>query len=459
MNNLIKYFLVLLIIAGLSSGCENFLTPSMDQQKTTETAVNNLANLESVVKGAHEQLIQGGIYGRDFIVSPEVMADNAYSNANSGRFVTQDNVDYTVNSGYPTGVWDSFYEVIAATNFTLKASKNLDPSSEVDHIKGQAYAIRALAHMNLLLSFGQQYVSGGDKSKGVPYVTAYAEGNTYPPRNATSEVWTKIGEDLQQAVGLMDKSKFDPTLMNYWAARALQTRYYLYTEEYEKVKTVAEEIINSANFSIIDASSYISKWSSSVPGSLLELAFTSSSRLGINSIGYVYLNTEYGDISVTDDLYNSYSSGDIRLNLYSLDDTEAAPFYRMTGKFVYPQGEDNIPVIRYAEVILNYAEALAQNPATQPQALAQLNKITSNRNAPAYSAGTIENVLQERRLELAMEGHRLFDLVRTERDIPVGDSDSYRGSVIPYGDYRLALPIPNVEIQANSNIEQNKGYK
>lgn len=459
MKQLTKILLVLLVAAGISSGCDSFVSPSLDQSKSTETAVNNVTNLKDVVKGGMDQLTQGGLYGRDLIVNPSVMSDNAYSNANSGRLVSPDQVNFTENSGYASGVWDSFYEVIASANFALQASENLEASPEVDDAKGQAYALRALAHMQLLVNYGQQYVSGGDMGKGIPYITSYAKGeDQYPSRNSVSEVWDKIGSDLKDAVDLMDKSQFDPTLMNYWAAKALQTRYYLYSEQYPKVKTAAEEIITSGNFGITGAGNYTSEWASGIPGSLLEVAFNSSTRQGINSIGYLYLDTEYGDASVTNDLYNAYDPADVRSGLYKQDNTETPAFYRMTGKFVNPQGEDNVPVIRYAEVILNYAEALAQEPATQSKALAQLDKITSKRNAPGYGAGTVNNVLKERRLELAMEGHRFLDLARTGRDIPFGDSESYRQSVIPSGDSRLALPIPNVELQANSNIEQNKGY-
>jgi hypothetical protein len=87
--------------------------------------------------------------------------------------------------------------------------------------------------------------------------------------------------------------------------------------------------------------------------------------------------------------------------------------------------------------------------------------LTDNRydGASPYTAPvTVDDVLAERRLELAMEGHRLYDLMRTGRDLASGDGSSYRTQSIPYGNYLLALPIPDAEIRANSNVTQNEGY-
>lgn len=453
MKKIIRYLFALLIIAGVGSGCDNFLSPSVDQNKPVEGAIQSGSDMQAVVYGAYDDLNRVELFGRDFLVSAEAMTDNAFSNGNSGRFITQDQVNFTVNSGYALGVWQYFYETIADANIAINA--DIASSPEVDEYRGQAYAVRAFAHMNLLLAFGQQYVAGGDASKGIPYVTTYNEGDFYPPRDPIADVWTKIGQDFDSAVSLLDPNNFKVTEMNYWAVRALQTRYYLYTKQYDQVKTVAEEIINSGNFSITPAGQYVADWESgSGPESLFELAFTTTDRLGTDNIARIYRDTNYGDVEVSADLYNAYDPNDVRLGLYSDD----AGTYRMVGKYFDELGSDNVRIIRYAEVILNYAEALAQDPATQPDALTELTKITSNRNEPAYTSGTVDNVLRERRLELAMEGHRLYDLARTGRDIPVGDTRSYRTSTISYGDYRYALPIPDSEIRANSNVTQNEGY-
>lgn len=456
MNRITQYFLVLLLFAGVSAGCEDFLSPSVDQNKPTDTAIESEEDLESVVYGAYDDLNRVEAYGRDFYVSGDVMSDNAWSNANSGRFVGQDQFDFTVNSAYAEGAWDVFYEAIAGANLAIAA--DLESSDTVDQIKGQAYAIRAFAHFNLLMAYGQQHVDGGG-DLGVPYITDYrtaeeAEGDDYiPERDSYDDVLENVESDLGEAVSLMDSENFDPTEFNYWAARALQTRVYLYTEQFDEVIPIAEEIVEDGDFEITPAEDLVSTWESGEgPESLLELAFTGTDRLGTDNISRIYRDTNYGDVQVTSDLYDQHEDDDVRLDLYSSGDEG----YRIVSKYADENGSDNVRIIRYAEVVLNYAEALAEE-GDEVEAKEQLDKITSNRNVDNYTTASVENILEERRIELAMEGHRLYDLIRTERDIEAVD-DAGQTEDINYGDYRLALPIPENEIRANSNIEQNEGY-
>ncbi len=463
MKNYIKYLVVLLLVAGVNSGCEDFLTPSVEQNKPTETAVESVSDLEAVVYGSYDDLNRVELYGRDFYVSGDVMSDNALSNGNSGRFIDQDAFNFTVQSGYALGVWDVFYETIAGANLAIGA--DLESSPEVDHLKGQAHAIRALSHMNLLLAFGQQYVSGGDPSNGIPIKTEYltadeAEGDDYiPSRDAVADVWAAIESDLNTAVSLLDPSSDVAVELDYWAARALQTRYYLYTGQNDAVIPIAEDIINNSGYSITSAGSLVDVWETgSGPNSLFELAFTTTDRLGTDNIARIYRNTNYGDVEVTDDLYNAHASDDVRLNLYSSD----GDVHRMVSKYSDELGSDNVRVIRYAEVVLNYAEAIARGGSgAQESAFQALSRLTNERYTggnPYTAPVTVDDVMFERRLELAMEGHRLYDLLRTGQDIEPGDGSSYQGSTIPFGNYLLALPIPDAEMRANSNMTQNEGY-
>lgn len=469
MKNIIKYLVALLLVAGISSGCDNFLSPSVDQNKPTDSAIKSVNDLQAVVNGGYDYLNDTEVYGRDFYVSGDVMSDNAFSNGNSGRFVGQDQMLFTVNSGYAAGVWEKFYQAIGTANLALNAEVEGDG---VEAVKGEAYALRAFSHFNLLLAFGQQYVDDGDPAKGVPYVTTYGESEKYaPPRDPIADVWSNIESDLNSAVDRLDPGSFNATSLNYWAARALQTRYYLYTGQYDQVVTAAEDIINNGGFEITAAGDLVDTWASGEgPVSLFEIAFIKTDALGTDNIARIYRPTNYGDVEVSEDLYNAHASDDVRLGLYGqpgetvqtlLGPVEIAG-YRMLGKYTDETGSDNVRVIRYAEVILNYAEALANGASGQMTATEALNMLADERyeNGSPYTAPvSVDDVLQERRLELAMEGHRLYDLLRTGRDIAVGDASSYRSDTVPYGNYRVALPIPDAERRANSNVTQNKGYE
>lgn len=93
------------------------------------------------------------------------------------------------------------------------------------------------------------------------------------------------------------------------------------------------------------------------------------------------------------------------------------------------------------------------------QALAELNKIPANRNAVTYTNATMQNILLERRKELAFEGFRFDDIARTGMDMPLVDNLRQRYGNVKFGEYKYAFPIPDAEISANSNVKQNFGYK
>ena len=117
-----------------------------------------------------------------------------------------------------------------------------------------------------------------------------------------------------------------------------------------------------------------------------------------------------------------------------------------------------------AKILLNRAEALARTTGVTQEAVTLLNTVrnrSKGASTPAYTVASFANaqalinaILLERRLELAFEGHRYYDLLRTRQNIPA------RGTApaVPYGDNRVVLPIPQVDIQNNPNLVQNPGY-
>lgn len=465
MKNIFKYTLALLLLAGIGTSCDNFLEPSVDQNKPTETAIQTVDDLKAAVLGVHSTLNNISLYGRDYVAGTAAMSDNAVSNGFSGRFQPHSAMSYTVNSGYASGLWNSFYSAIANANIAINAE--IESSAEVEHVKGQAIALRAFAHMNLLLNFGQQF-SGGNL--GIPYITTYNEGNLYPPREPVADVWTKIGQDFVDAASMMDPAfdNGDPGYINYYAVKGLQSRYYLYTGEFNKAISAADVVINSGNFTLVAAADLAATWASgSGPNSLFEAVFTSTDRTGTDNLARMYTASNYGDVEATPDLYNAYDPADARFALLAdstAGTTQNHGDYRMTGKYVDELGTDNVRILRYAEVLLNKAEAYARrnNGTDRAEALSIINNLSSTRGSgTVYTSGSPDEVLAERRLELAMEGQRYFDLLRNGKDIPfisTGKVDFATGADISFGSEILALPIPQTELNANSQMVPNPGY-
>lgn len=460
MKRIINKFMGAFLVAGsvvVSSCTTEDLNPTLAQEKVTADAVGSVEDLEVILLGAYNRMTSSGYYGRDYIVTNEVRTPNVFSNSNSGRFTTEATFAYLPNSTY---LWDNAYQVIGSANVIINADldnlsgtggaePNLD---QARHIQGEAYAIRALAHFDLLKTYGQEHVGG---NLGVPYVTEFLGEDQLPSRNTIAENRASIMEDLDTAFELMSEDFYDPSkvTMSKYTAPALKSRVAVYFEMWQEAKEAAEEVINSGRYSIVPAQNFVESFANEgAQNSIFELAFSSTDNAGSNSLEFIYRGGVYGDISVTEEAFNMYESEeDVRTDILGTETIRSGPQLRNMGK--YPERSSNVPVIRYEEVILNYAEAKFE--LGEDDALQWLNMIPEHRNANTYDTVTKENILEERREEFIFEGLYFWDLLRTGQDI---ERAGIQEVTIPYGDFRLAYPIPFVELDANSNIEQNPGY-
>ena len=175
MKNIYKYLLIFTASALVVSCGESDLEPTLALDKDLDSGINSAADLGFVLNSAYDRMSVSGYYGRDQIIMGEVRTDNAFANGNSGRFARSD-MDYLPN-GF--GPWYSIYRVIAITNIVINAdTSNLTGSAaQITHIQGQAHALRALAHFDLLQDYGQHFIDGqgGASSLGIPYVKTYKD--------------------------------------------------------------------------------------------------------------------------------------------------------------------------------------------------------------------------------------------------------------------------------------------
>ena len=451
-----KYKIFALLFAMTIGACTTEdLDPSTEQNKPVEGGITSVTNVYGLLKGAYSGMTGSGYYGRDYIINNEVRTDNAFSNGNSGRFTTEASFSYNANTGF---FWDDAYRVIASANIIISQDET-GLTGDLDyltHMKGEAYAIRALVHFDLLKQYGQMHTGG---TLGVPYVTEFKGEDLFPARNTIDEDMAMIFADLDTAFSLMDENFYDSSkeFMSKYTAKAIESRVATYFSMWSRAISASEAVINSGDYSIIPASNFVSSFSSdSSANSIFELAFNSTDNQGINGLAYIYRTTSggsYGDVQVIDNVIDLYEDGDVRADILGYE----GDMLRNIGKYPDNQGYDNVGVLRYEEVILNYAEALFETGNTAA-AIVQINTITSNRNASPYTTLTKDDLLLERRKEFIFEGMRYDDLLRTGMDITKFSTQQNFTSTIPYGDHRLAWPIPQAEVDANSNITQNDGY-
>lgn len=447
--------------------CEdNDLDPTLSVNKDIAT-ITTVADLNLVISGAYDRMTSSLYYGRDILIFGDVRSDNAYSNGNSGRFVTAASMDMVDSDGYPRDTFTQIYKVIGSSNIVINstiAGTSTTETSQINYYKGQALALRALAHYDLLRLFGQQNVDGGGlTANGVAYVKEFQSDNSAPSRNTVAEVKGFIYADLDQALTLMDVdldgSKETVTTA---AVSAIKARVALYFEDWAVAKDASNKAMTAATAKgtrIAQSNEFVNTYAMPTPvNSIFELAFRDNDNQSIDGLYNIYAETNYGDIAVLQDFKNQFTASDVR-GTTSMLAVDSKNKLRNVGKFI--STSSNVPLIRFEEMVLVNAEASFMLNIADPSVLVSLNSITGNRGADLYITVTRNDILNERRKELAFEGFRFDDLARTKKDMPIVDAlrQTYddKGTIV-FGSYRYAFPIPLVETNANANAAQNKGY-
>ncbi|MHA3047204.1 RagB/SusD family nutrient uptake outer membrane protein [Riemerella anatipestifer] len=465
-----------LSLAGLSTSCgDRDLEPTLAQDKELDQ-LSTEADLKVFMNGVYSIMRDVNYLGRDYQIYGEVRSDNTFANGNSNRFVIESEFRYTPDQGYMPATWYRIYQVIGRANAVINKGPEAFSGDQdaIRHMIAQAYIIRAMAHFDLTRIFGQYYVSGegGMNALAVPYVKVFKgdPANLYPVRNTVQEVYDFAKGDIDKAISLINPAKDDYVTKNYistGSAYALLSRMALYFKDYSVAETASKKVIDLGKYSIATSSNFASTWGSKGANNWIFALYsnTSNEAVGINSLAYIYRTPPagggYGDIVGLGNLYDIYESTDVRIasNMVSEKTGDGAGEFRNLGKFPDTvNGGDDIPIFRYEEVVLNYAEALLKN-GNATLALEWLNKVPAQRNATLYTVANMENILKERRKEFAFEGMRLHDLLRTDQGVKLIDPVRQRFSAdLPAGSSQFAFPIPRTEMNVNANMKQNKGY-
>ena len=476
MKNIYKYLLIFASSALIVSCGESDLEPTLALDKDLDSGITSDADLGFVLNSAYDRMSVTGYYGRNSIIMGDVRTDNAYSNMNSGRFADSD-MDYSSNGAGP---WSSIYRVIAITNIVINADASAltgDPA-KIAHIQGQAHALRALAHFDLLQDYGQHFITGqgGGDALGVPYVKTYKDPAYLEPARAT--VASNIGDiaaDLTTGISLMsDSYNTSTSYMTKAGAYAVLARAALYAGSvdpslYATADSAAKWVIANSGATPVGASRFVSSYvTDNASNSIFELAFSGTDSRGINGIAYILRGTSYGDVRIltgdgaNPDLLDIYDTDDVRGGSDMIGTAQGYP--TMLGKFPTMNGEDNVTIFRIEEMHLIAAET-SLRAGNAADALTHLNNIPAIRGLGAgyYASATMDNILLERRKEFAFEGLRFYDLSRMGMDMPLIDSfkqlnDDLTGTPPTYGSYRYAYPIALAERNANPNMVQNYGY-
>jgi len=468
LNKIISLTVISLGIV-FSSCKKEFLDLNPYDQVPTDQAITDEGGMQAAVNGIYSALRGTNLYGRQLPFFGDILADNVFiSTTNSNRYIAQFNYTYTNANAEATGTWVSAYAAILRANNVINA--NLTTTPNVNQLKGEALTLRALLYWNLAVYYAKPYTVDPN-ADGVPLVLTY-DAFLKPARSKVSEVYNQITKDLSDAYGLLNASKNSSYVTKY-VARALQSRVALFMGDYANAKTYALDVVTNGGYTLTTAANLVNYWKNPVPNSTkVETIFEISSDVvnnnGSNALAYFYDQAGYGDAISSDDLYSKYAATDARINLF-ISGVRANQNVKIVNKFPNTTNsteKDDTKVIRYAEVLLTLAEAYYRTN-DETNAKLYLNMVAKQRD-PSFAGYTstgaqlLDDIILERRKELAFEGLRYPDLLRLNRDVVrVNINNNYVGITpltLPVSNFRRLQPIPQQELDANPNISQNPGY-
>jgi starch-binding outer membrane protein, SusD/RagB family len=500
-----KFLLNISLIALLGTSfmsCEKALEVDPRQSINSTTALNSRDNINAAIASVYSRLKSARVYGRDLVAIPEALADNGRATNKSGRLLNE--AQNIFNNHFVH--WQNSYFAIAEINLIFEAipKLNLVPAvtqTEKNAWEGQLHFLRGLFYFDLVKAYA--YIPGAlvpaqDKG-GVPIITAGVTSieqavATLPARAPIADVYALIYNDLTNAnAKLTNGGTAFPAVATKVAAQALFSRVALYNKDYTATKRWADSAILTAGSRILTPANYVSTWRSQInTESLFEVRFANNSEnIGVNEslqTSFTTLVTPgdrsrtggFGDLVPTNTLLAALGitvpangsntaaitarTSDIRNLLFEVGTTGRGVAYVECTKFIGKNGFinlDNVPVIRIAEVYLNRAEAMATvgSPVyDEVAATGDINIIRTNRGLAASpvltGAALLTEVLAQRRLELAFEGHRFFDLKRLGQNLIKGPH--YLD--VAFTDIRMLPAIPQREVDGNPNLVQNSGY-
>lgn len=466
----IKNKIVVALLALASLSCSDSFLELEDQQKVLTTeALLTLGDFNSSITGVYNVLSDADYYGRYFHLIPDVMSDDVKQNSQANRVRNYAEYVATRGDAQAEDMWEKMYEANLSLNVIINSDVKVDDDDvdDRDHIIGEAYALRGQVYFDLVRMFAQHYqFTAGANHLGVPIVLDFDRFST-PARNTVEEVYTQIINDMTKALTLMKDTprSGNKGTLSATAVKALLARVYLYKGDWTNAEAMATEVIGSGKYTLVSNANYVSSWATSYSSeSIFEITVTAADNRGSDALGRMYIVQGYGDYLPSNDVYSLIPVGDARRGVYKTDSKLAGDFapFRMN-KYPSTQGIDNTKVMRLSEVYLIRAEARAMKAAPdEVGARADVNAIRLRglpSATPIASTGQalLDDIARERRIELAFEGQRLWDLMRKKQDV-VRIQCTSPICTITYPNDRFILPIPEAEMDANPNIQPNPGY-
>jgi len=490
------------IVAACSLDYEPISTPTEltegTQTDTTTAVLKDKDAAESQLTALYELFRSRQEHSHlDLLLVADSHSDNAYAGTTGAEVQPYENNSIDASNSVLSRDWTRYLDDIAQANVLIEGSAQLLAEGKITDAeyrgyKAQGEIFRALQMFPMARLWGS-----------FPVITSISKTITsdnidevyptyYPPRSTSEECYRQIESDLLDAEKYApDFSPADRTVMSKTVAQALLAKVYAEKpiQDYAKVIEYAEKVKAATGLAL--ESDFSTLWGydettkdcvkRNTSESILEVQWTTGNgnweswMYGRCLENYDYYFTWAKWITPSRDLINDFTQeGDTK----RLDETVV--YYSCTWSNYYPtsnypfmyklrSGYNNEYKLRLADILLLEAEAYAYQGNLQ-QAASLVNEVRQRAGLPNLTSDKTssadamkEAVLHERRLELALEGERWFDLVRNNKVESVMNSlnsrDSGRATLAKqYDSNSYLLPIPQTALDENSNLEQNPGY-
>ena len=439
---------ILLTAISLSTvSCSDFLDQKPDNYISDAAVIQTLSSAKAALNGAYHDLASSSYYGGQYFdAGVNLAADNVTWTGSLNYYYDFDTHQYSAENQLLSYAWYAIYATVNQTNQVIDKVTVLNDGSESERrrIIAEATVIRSLAFFDLARTWGnipvvKQATSSPTQFDGVKQTKA-------------KDVYQLVVDDVLAIYNDLSESS-DRVHVTRSAADAFLARVYLYLEQWDKAEQYASKVIDNGNYALGTIQDLIDN--KETAESIWELAYSSS----FTNQQSTYWRSpdqggrhEWGPSKELVQLLADPTVGGDRKAFYQDFSSAQVPDYFVGTLYHRSTLDDDVIIFRLAEQYLIRAEARA-NQQNVSGALSDLNIIRRRANVSeivdvASTQELLNLIADERRVELALEPHRWFDLIRT------GKAES----VLGIKTYQTIFPIPYNDIQADKDLVQNDNY-
>ena len=473
------YIVYILIMAGLLTACSDYLDFPPEGKVPVEEFFNTREDAVKAVNAMYGYLRSWNIAAFNYLILGSLPSDEILKGSSPGDGSWANdyvNFQFTKTQAQIKDFWTGRYEGINLANQVLTNVPEIDMDAGTkSRMLAEARFIRAFHYYNLVRAFG-----------GVPLVKQVPAGPESLIRTTAEETWDFIENDLRDAIPDLPETVAPAEYgrATAWAAKGLLAKVLMYREDWQECKSVSDDIISNGPFELYpDFYLLFRPEQEFCSESLFEIVATQIA--GENDLS----NSQFAETQAvrgqfgwgwfvpSDELANAFDAAgdqvrkDVTIHYYGditpdgdtiqgVDVMEGVDIPRYNGKAYVPARiphetgpygcDQNVRILRYADILLINAEAALH---TGGDAATPLNEVRARVGLDPVSSPAINDVWEERRLELAGEQDRYWDLLRTGRAATVLEEFGFQS-----GKHEL-YPIPQNEVDLSGGLlEQNPGW-